>query len=77
MESVSRVLLLLKIMRVMCLVWGCDSIETDSFNAKMVYQQGIAQRTIDKMAAKFVCSGARARLCTLRIDKISNFTFIM
>ena len=43
MESVLIVLLLLKIIRVMCLVWGCNRIEIDSFNAKMVHQQGVAR----------------------------------
>ena len=36
----------------MCLVWGCNRIETDSFNAKMVDQQGVAEQDNDKMAAK-------------------------
>ena len=51
----------------MCLEWVCNHIEADSFNAKMVYQQGVAERTRIKMAAELVCFQAKARRSTLRI----------
>ena len=51
----------------MCLEWVCNHVEADSFNAKMVYQQGVAERNIIKMAAELVCFQAKARLTTLRI----------
>ena len=53
----------------MCLEWVCNHIEADSFNAKMVYQQGVAERNRIKMAADLVCFQAKARLTTLRIEK--------
>ena len=67
MEIVWRVFLLLKIIRVMCHVWVCNRIETDSFNAKMVSTRRRRAQVLKKMAAKFVCYRAGARLCTLRI----------
>ena len=54
----------------MCLEWVCNHVEADSFNAKMVYQQGVAERNRIKMAADLVCFQAKARLTTLRIQSL-------